>query len=180
MMPAQRPTLLARFLPDQRGIAAVEFALVLPVMILFSMGIAEVGRFALLNLKLQHAATTMADLAARDETVSDAAMTSMLGAMDFIVRPFDLDAQGLVIVSCVGLDGGGEPTVLEQAEGGGALDETSQIGSLDGAAILPGRPGFSVPTRGSSSRRRSSTIHHGFWRWCRKRCCGASPSIGRV
>ena len=136
-MRAQRPTLLPRFLPDQRGLAAVEFALVLPVMILFSMGIAEVGRFTLLNLKLQHAATTLADLAARDETVTDAAMTSMLGAMDFIVRPFDLDAQGLVIVSCVGLDGGGEPTVLAQTEGGGALDETSQIGSLDGAAILP-------------------------------------------
>ena len=115
----------------------MEFALVLPVMILFSMGIAEVGRFALLNLKLQHAATTMADLAARDESVSDAAMTSMLGAMDFIVRPFDLDTQGLVIVSCVGLDGGGEPTVLAQAEGGGALDETSAVGSLDGAATLP-------------------------------------------
>ena len=60
--------LLAGFCRDQRGIAAVEFALVLPVMILFSLGIAEVGRFALLNLKLQHAATTMADLAARDET----------------------------------------------------------------------------------------------------------------
>ena len=36
-------------------------------MILFSLGIAEVGRFALLTLKLQHAATTMGDLAARDE-----------------------------------------------------------------------------------------------------------------
>ena len=51
------------FRRDRAGIAAVEFALVLPVMILFSLGIAEVGRFALLNLKLQHAATTMADLA---------------------------------------------------------------------------------------------------------------------
>ena len=139
-MPARRPRLLGRFLPDQRGIAAVEFALVLPVMILFSMGIAEVGRFALLNLKLQHAATTLADLAARDESVSDDAMTSMLGAMDFVVRPFDLDTQGLVIVSCVGPDGGGDPTVLAQAEGGGALDETSADRERGWCGDAAGRP----------------------------------------
>jgi hypothetical protein len=136
-MPIRRPRLLGRFHADQSAIAAVEFALVVPVMILFSMGVAEVGRFALLNLKLQHAATTVADLAARDESVSDDAMTSIMGAMDFVVRPFDLDTQGLVIVSCVGPDGGGDPTVLAQAEGGGALDETSAIGSLDGVATLP-------------------------------------------
>ena len=78
--------LLARFRRDDRGLAAVEFALVLPVIILFSFGIAEVGRFALLSLKLQHAATTMADLASRDEELSLASLQSMFSAMEVCLR----------------------------------------------------------------------------------------------
>ena len=117
----------------------MEFALVLPVMILFSMGVAEVGRFALLNLKLQHAATTMADLAARDKfgerrrddehhgchgLCRPAVRSRYAGPGDRLLRR---DGRGWWV-----------PTVLAQAEGGGALDETSAVGSLDGVATLPG------------------------------------------
>ena len=122
---------------DRSGIAAVEFALVLPVMILFSLGIAEVGRFALLTLKLQHAANTMADLASRDEELSLAAVQSMFSAMQHIVQPFDLGRDGLVIVSGVGVDNGSPPTVFWQEEGAGALEESSTIGSDGGDATLP-------------------------------------------
>lgn len=122
---------------DQSGIAAVEFALVLPVMILFSLGTAEVGRFALLSLKLQHAANTMGDLASRDEQLSLAAVQSMFSAMQHVVQPFALADEGIVIVSGVGLDGGGEPTVFWQQEGAGALGETSEIGAEGGTATLP-------------------------------------------
>src|SRR6476659_2222278 len=99
--------LLRQFLGrEDSGIAAVDFALVLPVMILFSLGLAEVGRFALLNLKLQHAANNMADLASRDEQLSVAAVTSMFSATQHIVQPFDIADQGKVILSGVGVDTG--------------------------------------------------------------------------
>jgi Flp pilus assembly pilin Flp len=126
------------FWGDRSGIAAVEFALVLPVMILFSLGIAEVGRFALLTLKLQHAATTMGDLASRDEELTVGAVQSMFSAMQHIVQPFDLADDGVVIVSGVGIDGGGPPTVFWQLNGAGALDETSEVGAEGGDATLPG------------------------------------------
>jgi Flp pilus assembly protein TadG len=125
------------FWRDRRGIAAVEFALVLPVMILFSLGVAEVGRFALLTLKLQHAANTMADLASRDEELSLAAVQSMFSAMQHIVQPFDLTNDGVVIVSGVGVNAGDPPTVFWQEEGAGALDQGSQIGTAGGDATLP-------------------------------------------
>ena len=128
---------LQRLAKDRSGLAAVEFALILPVMILFAMGIAEVGRFALLSLKLQHAANTMADLASRDEELSLAAVQSMFSAMQHIVQPFEIGADGLVIVSGVGVDAGGEPTVFWQEEGAGALDEASVVGAEGGDAALP-------------------------------------------
>ena len=52
------------FRDDRRGFAAVEFALILPVLLLFALGVTEVGRFVLLGIKAQHAADTVADLAA--------------------------------------------------------------------------------------------------------------------
>ena len=128
---------LQRLAKDRSGLAAVEFALILPVMILFAMGIAEVGRFALLSLKLQHAANTMADLASRDEELSLAAVQSMFSAMQHIVQPFEIGADGVVIVSGVGVDAGGEPTVFWQEEGAGTLDEASEIGAQGGDATLP-------------------------------------------
>ena len=128
---------LRPFGDDQAGIAAVEFALVLPVMILFAMGIAEVGRFTLLSLKLQHAATTMADLASRDEELSAAAVQSMFSAMDHIVQPFDLSDDGVVIISGVGVDAGGEPTIFWQRDGAGQLGAESAIGAEGGDAVLP-------------------------------------------
>ena len=130
-------SLRSRLGRDQRGIAAVEFALVLPVMILFSMGIAEVGRFALLSLKLQHAATTMGDLASRDEELSVAAVQSMFSAMEHIVQPFTIGAAGVVLVSGVGVDGGGAPTVFWQQRGAGTLSAVSEVGVAGGNATLP-------------------------------------------
>ncbi len=131
-------TLLPRcFRRDERGIAAVEFALVLPVLILFSMGLAEVGRFTLLTLKLQHAATTMGDLAARDEQLSLAAVQSMFTAMDHIVQPFDLSDQGVVVLSGVGVDNGSAPKIFWQEHGAGKLKENSWIGLAGANATLP-------------------------------------------
>jgi hypothetical protein len=121
---------------DRRGIAAVEFALVLPVMILFSLGIAEVGRFALLALKLQHAANTMADLAARDEQISEAALQSMFSAMPHVMQPFDIAAQGVVIVSCVGADGGPAAVAWQRPPPWGR-PANSEIGAEGGDATLP-------------------------------------------
>ena len=122
--------MMHRWLPrcfrrDERGVAAVEFALVLPVMILFSLGLAEVGRFTLLTLKLQHAATTMGDLASRDAQLSLAAVQSMFTAMDHIVQPFDLTDQGVVVLSGVGIDNGSEPTIFWQEQGAGYLRRTA-------------------------------------------------------
>jgi hypothetical protein len=106
-------------------------------MLLFSLGIAEIGRFALLSLKLQHAANTMGDLASRDEELSLAAVQSMFSAMQHIVQPFEIGPNGLVIVSGVGVDAGGAPTVFWQEEGAGTLDEASEVGAEGGDATLP-------------------------------------------
>lgn len=133
---------LVSFGRDRAGFAAVEFALILPVLILFSMGLAEVGRFVLLSLKLQHAATTMADLAARDEQLTLAAVQSMFSATQHITRPFNMADDGVVVISSVGVVGNAPATVFWQQRGSGKLATASSIGLAGANATLPG--GFTL------------------------------------
>ena len=126
-----------RLRSDRSGIAAVEFALVLPVMLLFSLGVAEVGRFALLNLKLQHVATTMADLASRDEQLTLAAVQSMFSAAEHIANPFDIANDGVVILSGAGVEAKAPAAVFWQQRGAGKLGQTSGIGKSGESARLP-------------------------------------------
>ncbi len=126
-----------RFASDQSGLAAVEFALVLPVLLLLALGLAEVGRFALLSLKLQHAATTMADLVSRDEALTVAAVQSMFSATGHIVQPFDIADQGVVVLSGIGVDPGKVAAVFWQQHGAGKLARASDIGTSGGKATLP-------------------------------------------
>lgn len=127
----------ARFWADRRAFAAIEFALILPVLVLFAIGVSEVTRFTLLGLKVQHAADTVADLASSSAQLTQARMSDMFSAVRHIVQPFDAAAQGRVIVSGVNLTGSGPATILWQCQGAGALSATSQVGVRGGVATLP-------------------------------------------
>jgi Flp pilus assembly protein TadG len=64
------------------------------VLLLLSLGTVEIGRFALLALKLQHAATTLADLATREEELSAATLDGLFAATRQVTAPFDLEGTG--------------------------------------------------------------------------------------
>lgn len=121
---------------DERGISAVEFALVLPVLLMLVLGSIEVARFTLLSLKLQHAATTLADLAARDELLTEAGLDDLFSAARRIAAPFDVATEGAMIVTGIAAeDGSGALVYWRRAAG---LAETlSVLGETGGAADLP-------------------------------------------
>ena len=122
---------------DQRGVIALEFALVLPVLILLCFGTVEVGRFVLLQMKLDQLAAAVADLGTRERTLSTATIDDIFAAGAHIVQPFDLAADGRVTLSGVGRAAGDEPRVLWQRRSGGTLDVPSETGTVGGLATLP-------------------------------------------
>ena len=91
-------TRLRRFRNDRRGIAAVEFALVLPVLIVMYFGTVELTRILDANRKLTLFARTLGDLSGRADNPNPTAndMATIAGAATAILRP--LDASGLQIV----------------------------------------------------------------------------------
>lgn len=119
-----------RFARDRRGITAVEFALIFPILLTMGIGLIEAGRFALLNMKLEQAANTMADLSTRDEDLSNDTLDDLFAAVDHILEPFDLGEDGLVVVTGIVRINGGVPEVAWQGEGAGSLPEDSLVGAV--------------------------------------------------
>ena len=125
-------------LADRRGVGAVELALVAPVLLLLLVGLGEVGTYVLLNLKLQHAATALADLATRDGSLTATQLDDLFQAAPQITIPFALGSNAVAIVTSVGADNGSGPTVEWQRTGAGTLAATSNIGTkVGGKATLP-------------------------------------------
>jgi Flp pilus assembly protein TadG len=124
------------FRRDDRGALVAEFALMLPMMMVLMMGGAEVGRFVLINQKMDRAAASMADLVAQEEKMTTATMTGLFNAVSPTMTPFTMGSSGVMIVSAIGLSGT-TPKVLWQRKGGGSLSVASKIGVEGGNAALP-------------------------------------------
>lgn len=125
-----------RLLTSRAANAAVEFALVLPVITLIMLGSVELARFVILNQKLDRVAVSMADLVARAETISETELDDIFFAAGEVALPFDLGADGRVIVSSVINPDGDGPEIAWQRAGAGAYSASSELGSEGGAATL--------------------------------------------
>jgi Flp pilus assembly pilin Flp len=136
MLPAAQ---LRRLRLDTRGLAAVEFALVLPVLVALLFGTVEVGRYIYLHLKVQNAASNVADILSRPEQVAASDISALFSATPVMLRPFDAGARTRMIVSGVIVPDEDEPAeVAWQSEGGGSLGVTSAIGAVGEIANVPG------------------------------------------
>ena len=60
----RKPAFLLRLARDTRGLSAVEFALLAPVMISLYFGVAEVGQAFMVQKRQAHVASMVADLVA--------------------------------------------------------------------------------------------------------------------
>jgi Flp pilus assembly protein TadG len=101
---------LREFLRDRSGLSALEFALILPLMVALYLGCVEIGNGLSAQFKTTLAARTVADLASQYTTINNATMTSILGASSAVMTPFS-SANAVVIVSEVTTDAKGNATI---------------------------------------------------------------------
>ncbi|MDE3060591.1 MAG: pilus assembly protein [Pseudomonadota bacterium] len=123
---------------DDSGVALIEFALALPLLLLLLAGAVEFGRFALMHQKLDKAASAMADFAAGSQGVSAADLDGFAQSAPQIVSPFPFS--GTVIFSSVASPGTPNSILWQHGALGGSA---SRIGSSGGTATF--LSGYVVP-----------------------------------
>lgn len=83
----------------RRGLAAVEFALILPIMLPMLYGMVEIGNVYLLDRKVTRASMVGADLVAQAETITTAELGDVMDAMDQIIMPFASGSRSIVVTA---------------------------------------------------------------------------------
>lgn len=131
---------LARLRRDERASTMVEMALAIPVLLILALGGVEVARYVLLNQKVARATTSMADLVAQAESVSSGDLDGLYQASIYILEPFKMPTDGVVLVSSIVASGGKSTIVWQKALGG--IAGGSKFGLPGATATLP--TGFTI------------------------------------
>ena len=87
-MAAARKSLFARLRDDPRGVSAVEFAMLAPVMIAFYFGLAEFCQGYMAQKRMGHASAVVADLVAQSDSIKSSQMADVFKVGDLVMKPF--------------------------------------------------------------------------------------------
>lgn len=91
----------ARLHRDARAVAAVEFALILPLMLLLYIGVVDVTRFVIASRKLNLLSRTVSDLVSQQPTasgtISIAGLSNIFAASSAVMAPYSSNAVTLTV-----------------------------------------------------------------------------------
>lgn len=96
---------VGRIRSAQRGVSAVEFALIAPIMIVMLFGATEASLAVTVDRKTTLAASTLGDLAAQTDLVSCAELSQISAVTRQVFEPYS-GANATMVVASLKLDGG--------------------------------------------------------------------------
>lgn len=128
---------LSRFWRDRRGVSAVEFALIAPVLIIFYFGMAEMTQAMLAQRRLSHLAASIGDIVARDQQLTDARVADLFSVGNVLMSPFPTSTLRLCLVSIVS-DANGKDVVAWSDPSNAPVDCPARNAVLDiPVSVLP-------------------------------------------
>lgn len=154
---AKASALLGRLRRDRQGVAAVEFAIIVTLMVPLLLGTFETTQALQASRKVSVAARALADLASQSASLSNTDMTNILNATRAIVAPFP-QSRTIAVVTGIKIDDKGNATVAWSDvcnkagsmtdSGGNTVGQARGVGSTvsvpDGVKPPIGTPGFLV------------------------------------
>lgn len=119
-------------LSSSNGVAAVEFAIILPFMLTLYLGSIEIGEAMSVQFKAATATRAAADLASQYSSINNSTMTGILGAALIVVAPYST-ANMVVTVSEITTNSSGLGTVTWSDALNGAAHTVGQSVTLPAA-----------------------------------------------
>lgn len=127
---------LATFASDNRGVSAVEFAMLLPLMLTLYLGGVEVSQGISIDRKVTLTARTVADLVAQVASIDNTGIDAALGAATAIMAPYP-DSKAKVTVSVVDIDANGNAKVKWSRSKNGTARTTGSAVTIPAALKVP-------------------------------------------
>lgn len=84
-----------KFPGHEAGVAAVEFALIVPMLLIAYLGATDLTQALAIDRKLGTLASTVSDIVAQTDAIEGPQVDAYFNAATAIMRPFDLDKTGL-------------------------------------------------------------------------------------
>ena len=106
----RRRLTLKGFVVDRRGVSALEFALIAPIMISFYFGMSEVAQAFMSQKRMGHVASSVADLAAQDDILTTSELNDIFAAGQTIMAPYSTSTLAQRLTS-VTVNSSGSPRV---------------------------------------------------------------------
>jgi Flp pilus assembly protein TadG len=117
-------SLLRRLARDRRGVSAIEFALLAPVMISLVVCTAEISEGVGADRKVSLVTAALANLTAQSATLSTTQMSNILDASSSIIQPYSSSLLAMT-VTCLNIDANKNVTVKWSVTRGGTANSGS-------------------------------------------------------
>jgi Flp pilus assembly protein TadG len=126
---------LARLGRDQRGVSAVEFAMLLPLMLTLYLGAVEISQGVSIDRKVTLTARTVADLASQASTLDSNGMSNVLNAASQVIMPYD-SSKLKVTLSQVTIDANSNAKISWSCAVNGTARSVGSSVTLPGALLV--------------------------------------------
>lgn len=90
--------LIAKLQRNSAGVAAVEFGLIAPMLLFMLIGTIELSRAISIDRKFSLVTSTIADLVARERSLTSADVTAMYGVVDHMMKPWSASTLKIKII----------------------------------------------------------------------------------
>jgi len=91
--------LLCRAAWDHRGMAAVEFGYLAPLMLIMMIGTFEVSRAISMDRRFGMITAMTSDLIAREKTINDSQLNAIMDSINHVMRPYDATSLKIGVIS---------------------------------------------------------------------------------
>ncbi len=89
---------------DRKGVAALEFALIAPLMILLFVGLAQLSSAIIASRHTSHATSSLGDLVSQCSNLSDSDLTNIFSAASDIMAPMNVNILSSKVTSVAVID----------------------------------------------------------------------------
>jgi Flp pilus assembly protein TadG len=129
---------ILRLVRDSRGVAAVEFALLLPILMLLYFGVVELTQGIMTQQRTSHVAASVGDLVSQSSTLTSADVTDIFSVGSEVMYPYPTTSLKLRVTTLTDDTHGNVTVAWSQASGMTPLSKGATVSGLPANVVVPG------------------------------------------